>query len=67
MQGELVCSCFSVGRETIARAVQGGCGDVTQIGRLLRAGTNCGSCIPELRRIIGEESPDDGAVMATRG
>jgi assimilatory nitrate reductase catalytic subunit len=24
------------------------------IGRTLRAGTNCGSCIPELRRIIAE-------------
>jgi assimilatory nitrate reductase catalytic subunit len=65
--GPLVCSCFSVGRDTIARAIQGGCCDVAQISRQLRAGTNCGSCIPELRRIVGEELPDGGATAASRG
>ena len=31
------------------------CGEaatVEEIGKLLRAGTNCGSCVPELKRII---------------
>jgi assimilatory nitrate reductase catalytic subunit len=26
--------------------------DVADIGRTLRAGTNCGSCVPELRGIL---------------
>jgi assimilatory nitrate reductase catalytic subunit len=26
------------------------------IGELLNAGTNCGSCVPELRRLIADEA-----------
>jgi NAD(P)H-nitrite reductase large subunit len=28
---------------------------VTEIGEALRAGTNCGSCLPELKRMIVNE------------
>ena len=51
--GPIVCSCFSVGRSTLLRAIR------TQelvtaddIGKALRAGTNCGSCIPELKALL---------------
>jgi len=27
-----------------------------EIGQRLRAGTNCGSCLPELKAILNEES-----------
>jgi assimilatory nitrate reductase catalytic subunit len=27
-----------------------------QIGQRLRAGTNCGSCLPELKTILNEQS-----------
>jgi assimilatory nitrate reductase catalytic subunit len=33
----------------------GGATSVGDIGRTLRAGTNCGSCLPELKRIIVDE------------
>jgi len=29
--------------------------DVAGIGKALRAGTNCGSCLPELKRIVAHE------------
>jgi assimilatory nitrate reductase catalytic subunit len=32
--------------------VTGRCATVEQIGGALRAGTNCGSCRPEIRKII---------------
>jgi assimilatory nitrate reductase catalytic subunit len=28
--------------------------NVEDIGRALKAGTNCGSCLPELKRIVNE-------------
>src|SRR6478752_317427 len=51
--GPIVCACYSVGLEAIRRAVaEGGAANVADIGRTLRAGTNCGSCVPELQGII---------------
>ncbi|MEM8820074.1 MAG: molybdopterin-dependent oxidoreductase [Pseudomonadota bacterium] len=51
--GALVCSCFGVGVNTIRAAIEEqGLADVEAIGRALRAGTNCGSCRPELARLL---------------
>jgi assimilatory nitrate reductase catalytic subunit len=51
--GAIVCSCFGVGVNTIARAiVEDGCLTVEALGAALRAGTNCGSCRPELKGLI---------------
>ena len=56
-QGPIICACFAVGRNRIIEAVTAGaCHSVEAIGAALRAGTNCGSCIPELRRIIAGET-----------
>jgi assimilatory nitrate reductase catalytic subunit len=52
--GPTVCSCFGVGRNRILAAIAAGCQDAMQIGSRLKAGTNCGSCVPELRRLIAE-------------
>ncbi|MCL6705413.1 molybdopterin-dependent oxidoreductase [Pseudomonas sp. R2.Fl] len=51
-KGAIVCSCFSVGINEINAAAQGGCRSLEAIGAALSAGTNCGSCRPELRRIL---------------
>ncbi len=51
--GAIVCSCFSVGINTIAAAVTGqGCTTVEAVGACTKAGTNCGSCRAEIRGII---------------
>jgi len=50
--GPLVCSCFAVPRGAIEKAVKAGNASLEAIGRALRAGTNCGSCRPEIRKII---------------
>jgi assimilatory nitrate reductase catalytic subunit len=54
-EGPIVCVCFQVGSKRIAAAAAAGCGSVEKIGRALGAGTNCGSCIPELRRILATQ------------
>ncbi len=50
--GTLVCACFSVGRNAIEAAISQGCKDARAIGKQLKAGTNCGSCVPELNRLL---------------
>jgi assimilatory nitrate reductase catalytic subunit len=37
---------------------------VAEIGTVLRAGTNCGSCIPELKAILSEVSRNGGTAAA---
>lgn len=54
----LVCSCFSVGLASIAMAIrERHAVSVEEIGRLLQAGTGCGSCLPELKEILDDELP----------
>jgi assimilatory nitrate reductase catalytic subunit len=51
--GKTVCSCFSISEEAILAAVQAeGLTTPAQIGARLKAGTNCGSCIPELKKLL---------------
>jgi NAD(P)H-nitrite reductase len=45
--GPIVCACFGVGRTTICDAIAAGARSAAEIGATLKAGTNCGSCIPE--------------------
>jgi len=53
--GRVVCSCFGVGINTLTAAIRDeGLETVEAIGKNLKAGTNCGSCIPELKALIKE-------------
>ena len=52
--GPVVCACFGVGRATICDAIAAGVRSSAEIGAKLKAGTNCGSCIPELKRLIAQ-------------
>jgi assimilatory nitrate reductase catalytic subunit len=54
--GAMVCACFGVGSKVIEAAIASGCHDPVAIGQRLKAGTNCGSCVPELRRLIANVS-----------
>ncbi len=56
--GPMVCACFGVGENTIMEAIASGSAKTAEdIGTLLKAGTNCGSCIPELKNIISNKQP----------
>jgi assimilatory nitrate reductase catalytic subunit len=51
--GSVVCSCFGVGVNVIARTIRTqGLTTAAEIGAVLKAGTNCGSCKPELDRLL---------------
>ena len=51
--GPVLCSCFGVGVNTILTAIETqGLMSVEAIGSALQAGTNCGSCRPELASLL---------------
>ena len=51
--GPTVCSCFGVGRNTIFTAIrEHALSSAEQVGTRTRAGTNCGSCVPEIRTLL---------------
>lgn len=52
-QSPLVCSCHQVRQSAIEQAIVAGCDQLAAIGAHTRAGTNCGSCIPEIRKLLG--------------
>jgi len=54
--GPIVCACFGVGRTTILAAIAARARTAAEIGVQLKAGTNCGSCIPELKRLIAQRN-----------
>jgi assimilatory nitrate reductase catalytic subunit len=56
--GKTVCASFSVSEDKICAAIRGqDLKTVAEIGMALQAGTNCGSCIPELKKLLGAPSP----------
>ncbi|MGX2040299.1 molybdopterin-dependent oxidoreductase [Methylocaldum sp. MU1018] len=52
-QGHIVCSCFGIGVDALKRAIrEQNLSTPEQIGAALGAGTQCGSCVPELRSLL---------------
>jgi assimilatory nitrate reductase catalytic subunit len=50
--GRVVCACFGVGENTLREAIAKGADSVEALSIQLKAGSNCGSCIPELRKLL---------------
>ena len=51
-RGPMVCACFGVSQWAIRDAIEDGACDTTAVGAAVKAGTNCGSCVPEIRKLI---------------
>lgn len=53
--GATVCACMNVGRETIRTAIRrDGLNTAEAVGQALGAGTQCGACRPEIRRLLAD-------------
>ncbi len=50
--GPLVCSCNQVREQEIIQAIERGADSVELIGSKCKAGTNCGSCVGELKGLL---------------
>jgi ferredoxin-nitrate reductase len=54
VQGRLVCSCNHVGAANLTRKINEGCRELATLCTETGAGTGCGSCRPEVGRILAE-------------
>jgi assimilatory nitrate reductase catalytic subunit len=53
--GRIVCACHSVGEKRLLKAItEQGAKSIEAIGLCTRAGTGCGSCVPEIRGLIAK-------------
>jgi ferredoxin-nitrate reductase len=52
--GKLVCSCNNVGSENIRKKIDEGCTNMKDLCANSGAGMGCGSCRPEVKRLLGE-------------
>ncbi|MDP9081048.1 MAG: molybdopterin-dependent oxidoreductase [Bacteroidota bacterium] len=52
--GKLVCSCNNVGSENILNKIATGCRSLKELCDSTGAGTGCGSCRPEVKRLLEE-------------
>lgn len=50
-RGRIVCNCLDVAEPDIVEAIAGGA-DLDTLQATLRCGTSCGSCVPELKRML---------------
>jgi assimilatory nitrate reductase catalytic subunit len=50
--GPTICACMNVGINTVRSAISNGAQSVEAIGAVTCAGTNCGSCKPELAALL---------------
>lgn len=50
--GPIICACEGVGQKTIQAAFESGLTSVSDVGKCTGAGTNCGSCQPELKALL---------------
>ncbi len=51
-KGKIICACMNVGQNEIMTAKAKGCCTVDAIGKATGAGTNCGSCKPEIAEML---------------
>lgn len=51
-RGGEMCACFGISCHAIEEAIADGAASLDAIGEATRAGTNCGSCRPEIRALL---------------
>src|SRR5690606_970906 len=52
VSGKLVCACNQVGEGNLIRHIENGCSNLNELCQLSGAGFGCGSCKPEVSRIL---------------
>lgn len=60
-RGRIICNCKDVPEREILSALESGA-DLAQLQQDLKCGTECGSCLPELKRMVAGYQPAIAAV-----
>jgi assimilatory nitrate reductase catalytic subunit len=50
--GRIVCACHGIGEKRIQEGIRQGLDSVEAIAETLKAGSGCGSCVPEIRSLL---------------
>lgn len=58
VSGRVVCACNQVGEGNLVRLIEGGCSSLNELCETSGAGFGCGSCKPEVSRILKECAVD---------
>jgi assimilatory nitrate reductase catalytic subunit len=53
---KVICNCLDVSEDAIKREIAAGA-DLTALQEKLKCGTSCGSCVPEIRRMLATPQP----------
>lgn len=65
--GPTICSCFGVGRNTICDAIATkGLQTVKEVTACIKAGGNCGSCVPEIKTLLVQVQSQELQTTARR-
>ncbi len=63
--GEMICFCHQVTKKEILKAIkEQKLRNVEEVGEVLRAGTNCGRCQPQIQAIFDEINRVDEGLFA---
>ncbi|MCR4302577.1 MAG: (2Fe-2S)-binding protein, partial [Sulfuricaulis sp.] len=58
LSGGIVCACFNVSKNAIIDVIrEKRLSSLDEVGQCLKVGTNCGSCLPELKAILRQARP----------
>jgi assimilatory nitrate reductase catalytic subunit len=57
-RGRIVCNCLNISETQILAAVAQGA-DLSALQASLKCGTECGSCVPELKRMVSTYKQED--------
>ena len=60
-RGGEMCACFGVSCNAVETAIARGATSLDAVGAATRAGTNCGSCRPEIRLLLRTARPKKAA------
>jgi assimilatory nitrate reductase catalytic subunit len=63
-RGGEICACFGISCAAVEMAIADGAASLDAVGAGTRAGTNCGSCRPEIRAIVRAARPRKSARKA---
>jgi assimilatory nitrate reductase catalytic subunit len=61
-RGRIVCNCLDVSEQEIQQELENGL-DLSAIQNKLKCGTQCGSCLPELKRLAATAARPQGAMQ----
>jgi nitrite reductase (NADH) large subunit len=60
----LVCTCQGVSKDSLCGAIGDGAHDLGELKACTKAGTGCGSCVPLVKAILGEELTKQGVTLS---